>query len=176
MTQVEQAYAQGLYALAQEENLTDELLQQLTVLEKTVGQDQQYLSLLSTPALSKEERCKLLDDAFRDKVHIYVLNFMKILMEKGYIRHFSGCCRSFRQQYNEDHGILPVQVVSATRLTEDQQKKLQQTLERKTGKSVCLQCLVDPEVLGGLRLDYDGVRIDGTVKSRLDEVRKLLLK
>ncbi len=174
MTQLEQAYAQGLYTLAQEENLTEELMEQLTVLEKTVGQDQEYLDMLSTPALSKEERCSLLDQAFRDKVHIYALNFMKLLTEKGYIRHFSGCCRAFRQQYNEDRGILPVRVVSAVELTEAQEQKLRQALEKRTGKTVCLQCSVDSNVLGGIRLDYDGVRIDGTVETRLDAVRRLL--
>ncbi len=172
MTQLEQAYAQGLYTLAQEEHIADEILQQLTVLKDTVST--QYLELLSTPALSKEERCGLLDAAFRDKVHIYVLNFMKILTEKGYIRHFSGCCHAFRQQYNEDRGILQVKAVSAVELTAAQQEKLRQTLERKTGKTVQLLCAVDPGVLGGVRLDYDGVRIDGTVERRLDAVRKLL--
>lgn len=174
MTQIDKAYAQGLFALAQEEQLTDAFLDQLTALEQTVGEE--YLNLLSTPALPKEERCGLLDQAFRGSVHIYVLNFMKLLTEKGYIRHFPACCRAFRQLYNEDRGILPVHVVSAVELTDTQQEKLRQTLEKKTGKTVLLQCSVDPRVLGGIRLDYDGVRIDGTVESRLDAVRKLLLK
>lgn len=168
------AYAQGLYTLAQEDGLTEQIMAELSVLQQAV--DAQYLSLLSTPALSKEERCGLLDQAFRDKVHIYVLNFMKLLTEKGYIRHFSGCCAAFQQQYNEDRGILPVRVVSAAALTDAQLQKLQETLEKRTGKTVSLQCRVEADVLGGVRLDYDGVRIDGTVKARLDEVRRLLLK
>ena len=176
MTQLEQSYAAGLYVLGQEEQITDELMQELSVLEETVGKDEAYISLLSTPALSKEERCALLDQAFRDKVHIYVLNFMKILTEKGYIRHFSGCCRAFRQQYNDDRGILSVRVVSAAVLTGPQKQRLKETLEKRTGKTVELQFSIDPHVLGGVRLDYDGVRIDGTVRSRLDEVRKLLIK
>ena len=168
------AYAQGLYTLAQEEGLTEQIMTELSVLEQAV--DEQYLNLLSTPALPKEERCGLLDQAFRGKVHVYVLNFMKLLTEKGYIRHFSGCCAAFRQQYNEDRGILPVRVVSAAALTDTQLEKLKETLEKRTGKTVSLQCSVDAGVLGGVRLDYDGVRIDGTVKARLDEVRRLLLK
>lgn len=174
MTQLQQAYAQGLYTLAQEENLTEQIMAQLSALEETVGQDREYLQLLSTPALSKEERCNLLDQAFRDKVHIYVLNFMKILTEKGYIGQFSGCCRAFRQQYNEDRGILPVRVVSAVKLTAAQTERLRETLCKRTGKTVSLQCSVEPHVLGGIRLDYDGVRIDGTVRSRLDAVSRLL--
>ena len=130
MTQIGTTYAQGLYALAQEESLTDEILSQLDVLEKTVGADQNYLKLLSTPALSKDERRELIDQAFRDKVHIYVLNFMKLLTEKGYIRHFSECCRAYRQLYNEEHGILPVRAVSAVAMSQQQLARLQEKLEQ----------------------------------------------
>ena len=174
MTQLEQSYAAGLYALGQEEHITDELMQQLSVLEQALEQDAEYLELLSTPALSKEERCALLDQAFRDKVHIYVLNFMKILTEKGYIRHFSHCCDAYRDQYNRDHGILPVTAVTAVAMTADQQKRLTSKLEAITGKTVELHSRVDPSCLGGVRLDYDGKRVDDTVAHRLDAVRTLL--
>ena len=174
MTQIANVYAQGLYTLAAEEGLTQEILQQLSVLEKTVGQEQEYLNLLSTPAVSLQERCQILDQAFRDSVHIYVLNFMKLLTEKGYIRHFSACCRQYRQQYNSEHGILPVRAVSAVALTEQQKQRLTEKLNNLTGKTVCIENRIEPGVLGGVRLDYDGVRIDDTVKSRLDAVRRLL--
>lgn len=174
MTQIGNAYAQGLYALAAEEGLTEEVLQQLNVLEKMVGAEPEYLRLLSSHALSKEERCGILDQAFRGNVHIYVLNFMKILTEKGYIHHFPDCCRAFREQYNQEHGILPVRAVSAAPLTHEQSERLTNKLQKLTGKTVCLENTVDPKVLGGMRLDYDGMRIDGTVKNRLDSVRKLL--
>lgn len=172
MTQIGNAYAQGLYALAAEEGLTEQILQQLEVLDQTLEED--YLRLLASPALSKEERCNILDQALRGRVHIYVLNFMKLLTEKGYIRHFGACCRAYREQYNEEHGILPVRAVSAVALTGQQQQRLTEKLEKLTGKTVNLQNTVDPRVMGGVRLDYDGMRIDGTVKNRLDAVKKLL--
>ena len=43
-----------------------------------------------------------------------------------------------------------------------------------TGKTVELHCRIDPTVLGGIRLDYDGKRVDGTVKNRLDAMAALL--
>lgn len=172
MTQIGNAYAQGLYALAAEEGLEDELLQQLSVLENTVGED--YLRLLSNPALPKQERCDLLDQAFRGKVHQYVLNTMKLMTEKGCIRQFGTCCRAFREHYDEEHGILPVRAVSAVALTAQQQERLTEKLNKLTGKTVRIHNTVDPRVLGGVRLDYDGKRIDGTVKNRLDQLTRLL--
>ena len=50
--------------------------------------------------MPKEERVRILDDSFRGKLHPYVLNFLKILTEKGYMRHFSDCCKAFEESYN----------------------------------------------------------------------------
>ena len=174
MTQVANTYAEGLYALAQEEGLQKQLLDELSVLRQAVDQEPGYIRLLSAPNLSKAERCQILDDGFRGNVHPYVLNFMKILTEKGYMRHFVDCCDAYRQQYNLEHGILSVRAVSAVALSEEQAQKLTAKLEKVTGKTVELSCRVDPAVLGGMRLDYDGKRVDGTVANRLDTISNML--
>ncbi len=174
MSEASGAYAQGLFSLALEEGLDGQILSQLQVLDQSFSQEPQFLRLLSTPGLSKEERCGILDESFRSQVHIYVLNFMKILTEKGYIRSFSQCVRDYEALYDRTHGIIAVCAATAVPMTDDQTQRLQQKLEILTDKTVRLSNRVDPGVLGGVRLDYDGKRIDGTVKSRLDSIRKLL--
>ena len=174
MTQIGYVYAQGLYSLVKEESLTKSVLDQLQVLENSFVQEPAFLRLLSAPNLTKDERCEILDKSFRGKVHPYVLNFMKILTEKCYIRYFSDCVAAFKAQYNEDNGILPVKAVSAVPLSGVQTEKLTKKLSVITGKEIELINKVDPECLGGIRLDYDGKRIDGTVRNRLDAIHRLL--
>ena len=99
---------------------------------------------------------------------------MKILTEKGYIRSFCQCVRDYEELYDCAHGIVAVCAATAVPLSDDQTGRLQKKLESLTGKTVRLTNRIDPGVLGGVRLDYDGKRIDGTVKSRLDAVGKLL--
>ena len=174
MSQIASTYAQALYDLAKEENLTQQILQQLTVLKDSFADEPDFLRLMTAASLSKEERCRILDDSFRGKAEPYVLNFMKILTEKGYMRHFSDCADAYRDAYNRDHGIVPVKAVTAVPMTEDQKTRLREKLGSLTGKTIDLQCHIDPAVLGGVRLDYDGKRVDGTVQNRLDTVSKLL--
>ena len=126
--------------------------------------------------LSKEERCQILDDSFRGKVHPYLLNFLKILTEKSYIRHFCDCCDAFVSHYNLDNGILPVTAVTAVALNEAQAEKLAEKLSKITGKHIELHNRIDPSCLGGVRLDYDGQRLDDTVSHRLDAIRNVLNK
>ena len=110
----------------------------------------------------------MLDESFRGRVHLYVLNLLKLLTENGDILTFHDCVKQFRAYYNEANGILCVLAVSAVALTQEQAQKLQQKLETVTGKKIRLETKIDPACLGGLRLDYDGKRIDGTVKNRLE--------
>ena len=174
MTQAANTYAQALYDLAKEEELGKSILEELTVLKGVFADTPQYSKLLSAPDIPKQERCGILDEAFRGKVHPYVLNFLKILTEKGYIRSFPDCCDAYRSFYNEDNGILVVKAVSAVKLSEAQIQKLTAKLEATTGKQIDLLCSVDAAVLGGLRLSYDGKQVDGTVKNRMDAIGKLL--
>ena len=176
MTQIGNVYGESLYELAKDENLTAEIGGQLKVLKDCFKQEPSFVTLLSTPSLTKAERCQILDDSFRGTVHAYVLNFLKILTEKGYMRYFSDCCDSFAALYNQDNGILPVTAVTAVPLKEQQKDKLIQKLNQITGKQVSLRCRIDPSVYGGVRLDYDGKRLDDTVSHRLDAIRDLLDK
>ena len=174
MTQAANTYGQALYDLAKEEGLGKSILEELNVLKGVFVENPEYSKLLSTPDISKQERCGVLDEAFRGKTHPYVLNFMKILTEKGYIRQFPECCDAYRSFYNEDNGILVVKAVSAIELSDVQLQKLTAKLEATTGKQIDLQCSVDAARLGGLCLTYDGKQVDGTVKNRMDAISKLL--
>ena len=176
MTEVGNVYGESLYELARDENLTPEIAGQLKVLQQSFRQEPDFLRLLSSPNLTKAERCQILDDSFWGKLNPYLLNFLKILTEKSYIRHFYDCCDAFVSHYNLDNDILPVTAVTAVALTDSQADKLTHKLSRITGKHVALHNRIDPSCLGGVRLDYDGQRLDDTVSHRLDAIRNVLNK
>ncbi len=174
MTQTGSIYGESLYALAADEGLSKSILDELAVLQQSFQEEPTFLRLMSAPTLSKQERCQILDESFRGKIQPYLLNFLKILTEKGYMRDFSDCCAAYRSCYNRDNGILPVSAVTAVSLTEAQTARLREKLAGITGKTIELTNRVDPDCLGGVRLDYDGKRLDDTVSHRLDAVRSLL--
>ena len=174
MTKIGNVYGEALYSLACEQTQSDAVLQELTVLEQSFSQDPDFSRLLDAPNLSKEERCRILDDCFREKLQPYVLNFMKILAEKRYFRHFGECCAAYRACYNEDHGILPVTAVTPVPLSRSQHAALAEKLAAVTGKTIQLHNRIDESVLGGIRLDYSGIRLDDTLAHRLDDIRAKL--
>ena len=174
MTRTAKTYGGALYDLAAEEGRAGRILQEMKVLCDAFAQEPEYVYLLATPSLSKEERCKILDESFRGKIDGYLLNFMKILCENGTIRQFSGCAQEFRRRYNEDNGILEVRAITAIPMNDALTQKLKDRLTAVTGKRIELSCQVDPACLGGVRLEMDGQQLDGTVQTRLDNIRRQL--
>lgn len=174
MTQTSTIYGKSLYDLAAEENLTEEITRECEEVEEMFRSYPDYVTLLSEPSIHKKERLHLIDEAFGDAVHPYVLNFLKILTEKGMVREFGACTRQIRKLYNRDHGIADAVVTSAVPLSADQKQALQAKLEQLSGKKVILTEKTDPGVLGGLRVEIDGRLLDGTVETRLRELRKRL--
>ena len=160
MTEIARMYGGSLYDLAAEEGLETRILEELDAVADILKQDPEYLHLLSIPSIPKKERCALLDEAFRGKVHLYVLNFVKILCEKGTLRELPGCARAFRVKYNQAHGILEATAVTAVPMSADQTARLHEKLEAVTGKTIDLRTKVDAAVLGGIRLDIEGTKID----------------
>ena len=174
MTQAGSVYGEALYTLALEEGLTGSILAELKVLQESFLETPDFIRLLSSPTLPKQERCQILDNSFRDRLQPYVLNFLKILTEKGYMKYFYDCVKTFEDLYNRDNGILPVTAITAVAMSEEQVQRLAAKLSRATNKQISLQNKVDPSVLGGVRLDYDGKRLDDTVSHRMDAIDKAL--
>lgn len=174
MTEVGTNYGGALYELAAAEELSKEILEQLQALSKSFAEEPAFVKLLCAHSLSKTERCRILDDSFVGKVHPYVLNFLKILTEKGYMRQFPDCCKAYLVRYHKDNNILPVTAVTAVALSPEQAARLKEKLEKLTEKTVELTNRMDPNVLGGVRLDFDGKSIDDTLAHRLESVRNLL--
>ncbi len=174
MTNTGSLYGKSLYDLAVSEDLSDQVMKEMEAVQNLFAEYPDYVRLLLEPSIPKKERLGLLDQAFGDALHPYLLNFLKILTERGILREFRSCEKCYRGLYNEAHGITEANVVSAVELDPERQEKLKKRLEEMSGKQVILHVRTDPQVLGGIRVEMEGKLYDGTVRGRLSDLRRKL--
>ena len=174
MTEFGREYGEGLYALCAEEGIAQPVLQEMECLQEAFRQNPDYFRLLSNMTLSKEERVGIVDETFRGQVHVYVLNFLKILVERGAVHTFRECAKAYAECYNQDHRVLDAMVTTARPLDDTQRARMIEKLRRMSGKEVALRETVDPDVMGGVLLQMDGKRYDNTVRHRLEAIRQAM--
>lgn len=174
MTQTARLYGGSLYELAAEEQLTGTVMEQMTEIRQIFRDNPDYLRLLGEPSIPKEERTKLIEDAFGAQAERYLVNFIKLLCERNLLGEYAGCCQEFTRRYNADHNIAEAVVTSAVALSESQMEALRARLEKMSGKQVFLVQVTDPSVVAGLRVEIEGKQLDGTVQSRLSGISRKL--
>lgn len=173
MTALEKEYGDALYSLAWEEDCLDPVLEGLTLAVDAFRENPGYLTLVQNPALPKGERLELLDRAFAG-VHPYTLNLLKLLCERSALTLAPGALEQFKSLLYQERGILPVEAISAVPLSEEQRKALTDKLSARTGKTILLENTIDPALLGGVKLRYEGRELDGTAAGRLSALRRSL--
>ena len=166
-----QAYGNALFSLSEELGLTEEVRRDGEVLRAVILASPDYLKMLDSPALSREERLSLID-ASLSSLDKSLVNTAKLLTEKRLAHTLPKVLDEFERAYEVSRGIERVEVISAVPLTEDQLTRLTAKLEGITGKQIIINNIHDPSLLGGMKLRYMGVQLDGSVKTKLDSFEK----
>ena len=166
-------YGRALFLLTEETGCTEKIKEECEALSDLLSREGDYLKLLDTPSLSKEEKLGLLDKAFSG-VSEYLLNTLKILCERHCAFLAPKVLSAYVAEYEKARGIERVEAVSVAPLTAEQTARLKEKLEKITGKQIIIKNTCDPSILGGMKLRYMGIQLDGSVKTRLDAFEKSL--
>lgn len=168
-------YAKALFLLTEEEGTTETVLEELSAIAGIMRENPDYSRLLDTPALTKEERLSLINEAlssFNEKL----TNLIKILAEGRLSHVIPQLHKEYNALYCDARGILHAEAVTAIPMSEIQLLNMKEKLESETGKQVVLKNTQDKSILGGVVLRYGGVQLDGSVKTRLDKFEEALAK
>lgn len=166
-------YGKALFLITEEDGVSDKILADVKTAERVLRSNPDYVKLLDSPALSKDERVELVGKAFWG-VDERLSNLLKILTEKRAMHVFGRIAKVYYDLYDESRGILRVEAVTAIPLSEKQAKAIKNKLSYSLSKTVVLTNTVDPSILGGVKLRYSGVQLDGSVKTRLDKFEDAL--
>ena len=174
MTEFGKEYGEGLFSLCASEQLDLSILEELKALKQAFRENASFVRLLGNMSLPKAERVAIVDETLGGQVHEYVLNFLKILVERGAIHEFEECVSAYQECCNAAHQVAVAEVTTAKPLTEAQRGKLMKKLAGMTGKEIVIKEKIDPSVLGGVLLQMDGKRYDNTVRHRLAAIKQTM--
>ena len=166
-------YGVAIFMLAKELNEIDTVKVDFDTLCKAIEHNQEYLKLLDTPSLSREERVKLVDTAF-STLNKNLVNMLKILAERRLAYLICKSREAYIVAYDEHYEIERVEAISAIPLNTEQINKLRLKLEKVTGKQIIVTNTIDSSILGGMKLRYLGIQLDGSIKTKLDSFEKSL--
>lgn len=169
---VENVYSRALLEIAAEDGSMKELDSELDALSEIFSANPELTDVLCAPTVTDEEKLSLIKSVFEGRVSATAFNFLCVLAEKNRCRYLRGIAQEFRNGYYEAAGIAEVTVTTVSPIKEDARERLVAKLEKKYGKTVILREKTDPSILGGMIVACGGSMMDGSVKTRLENMHK----
>lgn len=123
----------------------------------------------------EEDRLKVAGELAAPYGLEYLANFLKLLVRRHLIVAFRGIARQFIGDANMELGVMSGYVYSAAPLSEERLRSLEDVLGKRIGRKVELVPRLDPRLIAGLRVSLGGKVYDGSLKGRLDSLRRELL-
>ena len=167
-------YAQALYALATENECFEEYEKDLDLVLEVIGENPEYISLISCVSIPKEERLELIDRAFSGAVSTEILSFMKLMCEKNRIGDLCESIEEYKSMLQELYKVSRAMVTSAVELSVEQKSQLVAKLEKISGKKVIPEYFVDESILGGVTIEIDGKIMDSSLRRHLNDVKDVI--
>lgn len=171
--QVARVYAQALFDAAQQANVVRPVGRELGDFVVALAASPALRGVLDEPQIDVSAKLRVVVELTRDAQPL-VANTLQLLLQRGRF----GVVTELHKQYEElaatEAAVVNVEVTSAVELTAATNKKIAARVEQATGRRVELAQRVDPAILGGLVLRVGDVIVDGSVRSRISQLRRRL--
>jgi ATP synthase F1 delta subunit len=175
MEEIAEVYARSLFEVAKEHDVLDRVHDELGEFADALSENRDLQVFLFSPYFSSAEKQKGVVSVVSDADERFV-NFLELLAERHRMPALFRIRREFEALWAEEHQLLPVTVTSAVELDEGLVDDIGKRIQEQTGRKVELSSTVDPDVLGGLMVRVGNMVLDGTVRNRLERLRKQVAK
>ncbi len=172
---IARVYAEALFEVGKEDGKIEQFYGELKGIYELIEDNDLFRRFWEYPAISREEKKKVIEDIFRKKVQDCILNFLKLLIDKSREKHLRKVIAFYKFLLNEYHNRMEVFVEVPMKLTDNQRKRIINMLEASYKKEVILKELLSPELIGGMRLRVGFKDMDGSVRKKLAILRQELL-
>ena len=173
MAVAERMYARALFEAAQERNRLEPVQQDLAEFVRAVREIPELRALLRDPQLDPRAKISALREILADADEL-VRNFVLVLTERGRATELDEIQRDFDRLVGDATGRLSLELATAVELSDDEAGRIVGQIEQASGRTVDATRRVDPDLLGGVVLQVGSLRLDASLRGRLERLRREL--
>jgi F-type H+-transporting ATPase subunit delta len=168
------AYANAMFEVAKGEGTLDEVEDELFRFGRSLDASDALRTTLTDEHLPPAKRQAIVEDLLGGRASSTTTALLSFVVGAGRGRDLPAIIAKLVDRAASEKSLAVAEVRSAVALTADQQTRLAAALANATGKQVALKVVLDPSVLGGLVATVGDTVIDGSLRTRLDQLKSLL--
>ena len=174
---ISKTYGDALFELAVEKNKVDVLAEEIEQLKGVLSENEEFGRLMNHPKIIKEEKIQVAKNVFEGRISDELLGFITIIISKDRYKDIDAILDYFIAEVKRYKGIGVATVTTAVPLKEEQCKKIEQKLLDTTQYTKMeMHYDLDESLIGGMVVRIGDRVVDSSIKTKLNELQKELLK
>ena len=165
------AYADALFGVARAEGTLPEVEDELFRFARALEGSDELRDALTDATIPPSRRQQIVEDLLGGKATPVTVALVSLVVGTGRARDLPKIIDQLVQRTAEEKKKAVAEVRSAVELDDEQRRRLAEALEKATGKSVEVKVVHDPSIMGGLITTVGDTVIDGSVRSRLEQLK-----
>ena len=171
---IAERYAIALFDLGEKDNRLDEYDADLQKINATFSSSTDLVMFLEHPTVNIDDKKEIIDSIFKNQVSQYILNLMKLLLERNRIFIFTAIVNNFHIILNKKRNIMLARVITAVEISDEIKNRVKSKLENKFSKRVELESRINPEIIAGMIVEIGDKVLDGSIKTKLENMKRQL--
>ncbi|MFB1051536.1 F0F1 ATP synthase subunit delta [Paraliobacillus sp. JSM ZJ581] len=169
---ISKRYAEALFQLAKEKHIIESLESEWMIVKEVFQQNQNFIRFLENPGFNKNNKKQIIDDVFHD-FSVEVKSTLKLIVDHQSEELVIDIVDQFVNLAEESRGTKRAIVYSVRELSEAEKQQLADVFQAKLHiAKLKIDNVIDPNVLGGVKLRIGNTVYDGSVKGKLERMEK----
>ena len=174
---VSKTYGEALFDIAVEEQKTAVFLEEVEGIRGILSEHPDFDKMMLHPAIPKQDKLKVIDEVFSDRISREMTGFLKIVIQKERYRELPQIFAYFIDRVKEAEKIGIAYVTTAMEMSEVQKEQVRKRLLETTDyRSMEMHYQVDPKIIGGMIIRIGDRVVDSSIRSKLDDLTRQLLQ
>ncbi|MGA1035447.1 MAG: ATP synthase F1 subunit delta [Ilumatobacteraceae bacterium] len=169
-----EGYARALFEIARAEGTLDEVEDELFRFARSYESSDALRSALTDEMVPAERRQAVVESLLGGKSTATTIQLISMVVGSGRGRDLPEIIDRLVARASESKDLAVAEVRSAVALSDDQQQRLAAALANATGRQVNLKVVIDPSIIGGIVATVGDTVIDGSVRTRVEELKSRL--
>ncbi|MCX6154642.1 MAG: ATP synthase F1 subunit delta [Candidatus Kapabacteria bacterium] len=168
-------YAKALFDLAKENGITDRVKSDFQIMRDVIHSSRELKMLIHSPIIQHWRKVKIFQEIFEAQLSKLTMAFFVLLTKKRRESLFDDILEQYEIQYNSDNNLLPIDVHSATELSDELKNRLVEKIGEYSKMTVLPEYKIDKSLKGGFTINIHDWVFDASVKNQLDLMYKSLI-
>lgn len=173
---LDRRYALAIYQLAEEKGKVLEYISEIKQVVELIKANEEFQSIIKHPQISTVRKKEIFTKVFKERLSEDVLSYLILLIEKDRILYLEEKLIQMEKIHLEKNNTMIAVVKSVIPLQDSQIEQLKDKLSKKYNKKIIIQTEIDKKILGGLYIRVGDDVIDGSLKIKLEEMKKIMIK